>query len=180
MTNHQICPRCGAERPYAEKFCGFCGGQLPEVRVPTANDTQCQNPNCREWFPKVLKSCPMCDTPRTLPVAQQIQLTSATQAYLVEVMASPEEIELRKSNKGCAGAVGFLLCLTGIGAIIGIPMIISSYFKPPKTSWYFEGPCPWCRATIRMGDQQAGRCPQCNKTFMVNKQGSSAIWEPYT
>ena len=67
MTGHHKCPRCGADRPQAEKFCGFCGQSLPEVRMPTADDIQCKNPNCREWFHRALTMCPMCDTPVPQP-----------------------------------------------------------------------------------------------------------------
>jgi hypothetical protein len=34
---------------------------------PTQDDLRC--PNCREWFHKALKACPMCDTPNVPIVA---------------------------------------------------------------------------------------------------------------
>lgn len=48
--------------------------------------------------------------------------------------------------------VGTMLCLTGLGAILGIPMILAAVFAPllgPVVGLgALKGKCPWCGVTV--------------------------------
>jgi hypothetical protein len=70
---------------------------------------------------------------------------------------------------------GALMCLTGIGAIIGVPFILIGLIMPmiggakgltTKPIQRFVGSCPWCgyRAT---GCAPGFNCPSCAHRIMV-------------
>ena len=52
------------------------------------------------------------------------------------------------ATSGCLIVMGGLLCLTGIGAIIGIPLILGGllapFLAPLVTMGSLKGPCPYC------------------------------------
>jgi hypothetical protein len=68
---------------------------------------------------------------------------------------------------------GALLCLTGIGAIIGVPMIVIGLFGPivgplmGLTS--MTGPCPWCgtQALSPPGTRLGFDCPACKRRIVL-------------
>lgn len=68
--------------------------------------------------------------------------------------------------------VGTMLCLTGLGAILGIPMIIAAVFTPliaPMMGMKaHKGKCPTCGMVVTsMADGRNYDCPACNRTFAV-------------
>ena len=68
--------------------------------------------------------------------------------------------------------VGTLLCLTGLGAFLGIPMIITGIFAPlvgPMVGISeHRGKCPSCgRRIISVEDGQLHYCPACNQEFAI-------------
>jgi hypothetical protein len=69
--------------------------------------------------------------------------------------------------------VGSLLCLTGLGAILGIPMIIAAVLAPLLGPLFgmseHKGKCPSCgMAVITFSDGLVHDCPVCNKAFAIN------------
>ncbi|MDP5032703.1 hypothetical protein [Paraglaciecola sp.] len=66
------------------------------------------------------------------------------------------------------GCLGLLLCFTGIGAIIGIPMLLASCFVPSGTKGAWCGTCPVCNSNIewdhatKATKQGCFCCPSCN------------------
>lgn len=70
--------------------------------------------------------------------------------------------------------VGTMLCLTGLGAILGIPMIIAAVFTPliaPMMGMRaHRGKCPDCGMIVAsMADGKNYDCPACSRTFAVSK-----------
>jgi DNA-directed RNA polymerase subunit RPC12/RpoP len=69
--------------------------------------------------------------------------------------------------------VGFLLCLTGIGAIIGVPLIIGGIASPfigpvavGLTS--IKGKCPYCESEVQASSMDKGvTCPACKKRIVI-------------
>lgn len=72
---------------------------------------------------------------------------------------------------GCMIPIGVALCLTGIGAIIGVPLIIAGLIMPfqgLQRRKMLQGPCPWCRQPVRIGTAAVGfNCPACAKRIIV-------------
>lgn len=68
--------------------------------------------------------------------------------------------------------VGTLLCLTGLGAFLGVPMIIAAVVAPlagPLLGMNaHKGNCPWCGTAVSsMADPESYDCPTCNKKFAI-------------
>ena len=69
--------------------------------------------------------------------------------------------------------VGTLLCLTGLGAFLGIPMIIAAIFAPLAGPLIgigeHKGKCPSCGTrVISVEDGQNHYCPTCAKEFALS------------
>jgi predicted RNA-binding Zn-ribbon protein involved in translation (DUF1610 family) len=67
---------------------------------------------------------------------------------------------------------GALLCLTGLGAFLGIPMIIAGVLAPllgPMMGLgVLNGNCPWCDASISgLEHSKDFSCPECGKRIAV-------------
>ena len=68
--------------------------------------------------------------------------------------------------------VGTLLCLTGLGAILGIPMILGAIIAPLAGPLMglgaHKGKCPSCGMVVTtMADDGSYDCPSCNQRFAV-------------
>jgi DNA-directed RNA polymerase subunit RPC12/RpoP len=68
--------------------------------------------------------------------------------------------------------VGALLCVTGIGAIIGLPMIlagfVSLFMGPVIGLGAMKAPCPWCGTSVKSPGWAKGfRCPACRHQIVV-------------
>jgi predicted amidophosphoribosyltransferase len=113
--------------------------------------------------------CPHCG----LPVTHETQAT-----------APPAEHQ-KSSMPGAFGGLffgvvmapvliifGAMLCLTGLGAILGIPMIIAGLVSPlagPLLGMNeHQGKCPCCgRHMVSVTDGQPHYCPACDKEFAL-------------
>lgn len=66
--------------------------------------------------------------------------------------------------------VGILLTLTGVGAIIGIPLIILGivmfFISPLLGLGAVKGDCPWCGTTVTVM-AKGEDCPICKKRIVV-------------
>ncbi len=87
---------------------------------------------------------------------------------------------------GCIGAffglgfisIGLLLSLTGIGAIIGIPMILIGLVMPFSVGGFTglmgmitkKGNCPYCNFAITVTPMPGIDCPACKKRIL-NQNG---------
>ena len=73
---------------------------------------------------------------------------------------------------GCLIFLGILLCITGIGIIIGYPLIIVGlivpFFGPLKGLGALQGECPWCRTQVTSHIAlQEVTCPACKKRIVI-------------
>jgi len=71
--------------------------------------------------------------------------------------------------------IGGLLCLTGIGAILGIPMIIAGLLSPFAGALLglssIKGPCPYCGHEVSCSSKTPGvTCPACKKRIIVKEK----------
>lgn len=68
--------------------------------------------------------------------------------------------------------VGTMLCLTGLGAFLGIPMIIAGALSPILGPMFgldtHAGKCPWCGAKVSIVPLvDAFHCPECHHKISV-------------
>ena len=71
--------------------------------------------------------------------------------------------------------VGVLLCLTGLGAILGIPMIIGAILSPlagPVVGFNaVRGKCPWCGAKVScVHTGQSFDCDACHQRIALRHE----------
>ncbi len=113
--------------------------------------------------------CPHCGTAMKHEVKQQIQHvepehTSAPGGFgglIVGFLIAPAFI-----------IVGTLLCLTGLGGILGIPMIIAAVAAPLVGPMIglgaHKGKCPSCGTVVgSVTDAEVHDCPTCRAQFAI-------------
>lgn len=102
----------------------------------------------------------------------------------VQTAAEPEKPE-RSGVPGALGGllfgmlavpilviVGTMLCLTGLGAILGIPMILAAVFAPllgPVIGLgALKGKCPWCGIAVSsVANKKDFDCHGCGKRIAI-------------
>jgi DNA-directed RNA polymerase subunit RPC12/RpoP len=113
--------------------------------------------------------CPLCGAAAAHEAAekpvphehQNAPLRGAFGGMLFGILAAPVFI-----------IVGGMLCLTWLGAIAGIPMIIAGVISPlagPILGMgQLKGQCPWCSAPVScLGLFDGFSCPSCGKRIAV-------------
>ena len=68
--------------------------------------------------------------------------------------------------------VGTLLCLTGLGAILGIPMILAAVFSPLLGPMIgigtLKGKCPWCGTAVNSAERAKDfTCIACSQRIAI-------------
>jgi predicted RNA-binding Zn-ribbon protein involved in translation (DUF1610 family) len=68
--------------------------------------------------------------------------------------------------------VGTLLCLTGLGAIVGIPMILAAVFSPLLGPMIgigaLIGKCPWCGTSVNSAENATDfTCISCSQRIAI-------------
>lgn len=70
--------------------------------------------------------------------------------------------------------VGTLLCLTGLGAVLGVPMILGGIVAPLAGSIFgagsVRGKCPSCGAAVSsVASKHSFACPVCGESIMIRR-----------
>jgi predicted RNA-binding Zn-ribbon protein involved in translation (DUF1610 family) len=115
------------------------------------------------------KFCPLCGTvnavePEKLREPEQHEVSPAQGAFgglLFGMLAVP-----------ILAIVGTMLCLTGLGAILGIPMILAAVLSPVLGPMIgmgaLKGQCPWCGATVNsVANTKDFDCVACGKRISI-------------
>lgn len=118
------------------------------------------------------KFCPYCGSAGVQeasaqavpPTHEKAPVRAAFSGLLFGVLAAPVLI-----------LVGGMLCLTGLGAIGGIPLIVAGVLAPligPLLGVNaLRGKCPWCGAGVSgVGIFDRFSCPTCGKHIAVRKR----------
>jgi len=90
------------------------------------------------------------------------------------VPLAPGQAALSQQTGGCAAVVGFVLCLTGIGALLGLPMIWLGLREEAAARRgqmrVRTGDCPHCARPIWLapGTLQAD-CPHCARSVVLRE-----------
>jgi DNA-directed RNA polymerase subunit RPC12/RpoP len=114
------------------------------------------------------KFCPHCGTENALEMqpkeTEQPEKSPAPGAFsglLFGMLAVPILV-----------IVGTMLCLTGLGAILGIPMIIAAVFAPllgPMIGMgALKGKCPWCGIAVSsVANTKDFNCHGCGRRIAI-------------
>ena len=136
-------------------------------------DAQCSK--CGAQMTATWKFCPHCGT-------------ATKEAPPVAVPAPGEALTERAPVRGAFGGllfgmlavpilaiVGTMLCLTGLGAILGVPMIVAAILAPVLGPMIgigaLNGNCPWCG--VRIHSLITGPefyCHACSKKIAVKNR----------
>ena len=132
---------------------------------------QCRK--CGTQLSSPWKFCPNCGA----TVQQEAVMPEAVAQEAAEP-AEPHEMEKTGLKEGFSGLllgvvlapmmiiVGTMLCLTGLGAILGIPMIIGGAMAPLMGPMIglksLKGKCPWCGGVVTsVRSKQSFVCDAC-------------------
>lgn len=116
--------------------------------------------------------CPLCGTanapeihePAPPPEHEKAPVKSAFSGLFLGLISVPVLI-----ISGC------LICLTGLGVFLGVPLIIAGICAPLVGALVglnaLKGKCPWCEAAVSgVGLFDRFSCPACSKQIVVKKQ----------
>lgn len=76
--------------------------------------------------------------------------------------------DAKEGTNGCMFFGGIILCFTGVGALLGVPMIVYSMFASNKIKGGWVGNCPKCNEYIVWHDSNSNtasgsfKCPMCS------------------
>jgi hypothetical protein len=73
-----------------------------------------------------------------------------------------------------------MLCLTGIGVFLGVPMIVAGVLAPLLGPLFglgeHKGKCPSCGiAVVSVTDGASHKCPACSEEFVVGPAVPRAV-----
>jgi predicted RNA-binding Zn-ribbon protein involved in translation (DUF1610 family) len=123
------------------------------------------------------KFCPHCGGASVLAIPGEAMRTTL----------EPEEVE-RAPVQGAFGGllfgmlavpilviVGTMLCLTGLGAVLGIPMIVAAVFAPLMGPMIglgaLKGKCPWCGIAVsNVANAKDFDCHGCGKRIAIKRR----------
>ncbi len=137
------------------------------------------NAQCKRCGSELVASwryCPNCGvspahetthetTPRETPAEiEKAPVQGAFSGLLFGAVAAPIMI-----------IVGTLLCLTGLGAFLGVPLIIGAILAPLLGPMIgigeLKGKCPWCGAAVSNILKSPGfNCHACGKRIAIQNQ----------
>lgn len=161
QASTKSCPFCAEEILSAAIKCKHCGEMLD---------------NSGQARPVVSQS----NVQNVSPIEAASNQPDKNSSLASEARYDPKlliESNPKKLSNGVYAVVGFLLCLTGIGAIIGVPLLLYGIFSGSKAKGAWRGQCPKCDNEILWygGDpnakQGALQCPTCSVqiVFYENK-----------
>ena len=69
---------------------------------------------------------------------------------------------------------GTLMCLTGLGAFLGVPMIVAAILAPLMGPLFgfgvLKGKCPWCGSTVTsFGSAKTLYCHACSQRIAITQ-----------
>jgi len=149
------CVECGAQIPNDDVFCCECGSPVNnQTPKPASNHNEVQQIQAHPGISNTTKS-------EAKSVKVQGSIVGLISGGMVGI--------------GCLVPIGIALCFTGIGAIIGIPIVIVGLIFPIikflTGMATIEGNCPWCQNSVicTSADRQLGgvTCPACKKRIVI-------------
>jgi len=124
------------------------------------------------------KKCQRCGTAvetdaKSNSITTSGQTADTTQAKSAKVQGVLLGIATASVGLGCLIPLGIVLCFTGIGALVGIPLILLglfySVFEPLKGLGALKGECPWCGMKVLRpeGGAVGVTCQACKKRIVI-------------
>lgn len=134
------------------------------------------------------KFCPHCGAASATEIQQKTELLQKTE---VQLKTEPEKPEKSPAPGAFTGLffglialpilviVGTMLCLTGLGAILGIPMIIAAVFAPLMGPMIgmgaLKGKCPWCGVSVSsVANKSDFDCHACGRRISIHHREFTA------
>lgn len=134
-------------------------------------------PKCGMQVAPQWSFCPDCGAVIAKQMAKQ---AAPIEASAVEREEAPMEGPFGGLLFGMLAApiliiVGTLLCLTGLGAILGVPLILGAILAPllgPMIGFgALKGKCPWCGSPVSsVTGTKVFYCLACNQGICIRKR----------
>jgi len=130
-------------------------------------------PKCGGQISSPWRFCPLCGAvvPSEIqeqepsPDTEKAPVKSAISGLLLGVIVTPMCI-----------IVGTMLCLTGLGAFLGVPIIIGGVLAPILGPMIVigepKGKCPWCGTAVsNVFNASSFECHECGKRIDAHNRG---------
>ena len=116
--------------------------------------------------------CPNCGTRVTLETHKLARQTETEKAPVQNAFSG---LALGVVAAPAILILGSMLCLTGLGAIVGIPLIIGAVIAPlvgPVVGFNaVNGKCPWCGAPVScIHSAQSFDCDRCHHRIAIRNE----------
>jgi len=114
-------------------------------------------------------------TPADLRVARGPGASGVTETTSAKGQGAASGFAVGLAGSGCLFMAGLLLTFTGIGALIGIPMILGAVLLPFIGALVglgtIKGPCPHCGQSITAQSAQPGiDCQACKRRIVIREK----------
>jgi DNA-directed RNA polymerase subunit RPC12/RpoP len=145
----EFCLKCGAQLAAPWRFCPSCGVAIAhESHQPQAPEHEASG----------------IPAPASPAAPEKAPLQGAFSGLLFGALVAPMMI-----------IVGTLLCLTGLGAFLGVPLIIGAVLAPLAGPMIglgaLKGKCPWCGTPVSSILNARGfDCNACNQRIAVQNR----------
>lgn len=186
------CPYCHVEIDHEMVTCDHCGFRVPPPHARTPADTALKNcPYCAEQILTAAIKCRHCgsmlDARGTLGSGQESGSTAVRSKS--RSITGKSVTQARRGGLGgaaaggCGGLVlavmifggGLLLSFTGIGAVIGVPLMLVSVVMAIVMFFAgvaiggdtLSGACPYCQTVVSAHRKQGVDCPGCGKRILI-------------
>jgi DNA-directed RNA polymerase subunit RPC12/RpoP len=190
-----LCSTCGKGISEDSEFCYHCGADLSHTagtRVPPNRETRSASGVAdrtsgqgTDWRTSGSGGAergeippgpsPILEGRRSREVAETQYESGSTEARSAKVEGAAVGLASGVAAGGCFFIAGLLLTVTGIGAIIGIPMMIGAFLGPliglGRGAEKLKGDCPYCGMEIEAEHANMGvTCRVCKQRVIVRKQ----------
>lgn len=156
-----FCRFCGVEIPDESQFCSKCG------KATQVHEAE-QNYRLRGQMSQ-LKS------EHNSAMQEETDKSQVTETESAKASGAAVGCMGGLAGSGCLLVLGGLLSATGIGAIIGVPMILAGLLLPfigPILGFNsIKGPCPYCGYSVQALPTDPGlNCPACKQRIVVREK----------
>ena len=136
-------------------------------------------PECNKEISDKATACPNCGNPiATEHVSETKESSDSPKSTPARILNDDERkmaVRNAKSNKNNLRLIfivfGGILCFTGIGAIVGAPLIIAALIpgnKDINNATWLTGACPVCSTEIVLEEDKTLPCAKCKKKITAN------------
>lgn len=143
------CPDCGWNMARSSGPCSRCGWTQPQPQPQ----------------------------PATTPAVPTRRPDGSTSTVRGKIALTPLQAQNSTNSAGCMVAIGVVLCLSGVGAILGLPLLVMGWLQSNNAANNVAsargGACPYCGGEVWLTADRAN-CHQCGQLIILR---NNRLWQ---